>query len=72
VSVLAWQPWLLIAAASALVILAGVVCQAVQLVVSIRHREQFRDTSGDRWDGRTLDGPPHRRLPPGTSRFCRT
>jgi cytochrome o ubiquinol oxidase subunit 1 len=53
--VLAWQPWLLIAAAGALVILAGVVCQAVQLVVSIRHREQLRDASGDPWDGRTLE-----------------
>jgi cytochrome o ubiquinol oxidase subunit 1 len=50
-----WQPWLLVAATGALVILAGVVCQAVQLVISIRRREQLRDISGDPWNGRTLE-----------------
>jgi cytochrome o ubiquinol oxidase subunit 1 len=53
--VLAWQPWLLVAEAGAVVILAGIVCQIVQLVVSIRHREELRDTSGDPWNGRTLE-----------------
>jgi cytochrome o ubiquinol oxidase subunit I len=53
--VLAWQPWLLVAAAGAVIILAGVVCQVVQLANSIRHREQLRDTSGDPWNGRTLE-----------------
>jgi cytochrome o ubiquinol oxidase subunit 1 len=53
--VLAWRPWLLIAEAGALVILAGIICQVVQLVVSIRHREQLRDTTGDPWNGRTLE-----------------
>jgi cytochrome o ubiquinol oxidase subunit 1 len=53
--VLAWRPWLLVAEAGALVILAGVICQVVQLVVSIRHREQLRDTTGDPWNGRTLE-----------------
>jgi cytochrome o ubiquinol oxidase subunit 1 len=52
---LAWQPWLLLAAAGALVILAGIVCQIVQLVVSIRARKQHRDVTGDPWDGRTLE-----------------
>jgi cytochrome o ubiquinol oxidase subunit 1 len=52
---LAWQPWLVAAAIGALVILAGIVCQLVQLVVSIRAREQNRDTTGDPWDGRTLE-----------------
>src|SRR5262249_25204431 len=51
---LAWQPWLLVAAGGAVIILAGIVCQAVQLVVSIRTREQRRVT-GDPWDGRTLE-----------------
>jgi cytochrome o ubiquinol oxidase subunit 1 len=53
--VLSWQPWLLVAAAGAVVILAGVVCQIVQIVVSIRNREELRDVTGDPWDGRTLE-----------------
>ena len=43
------------AAAGAVVILAGIVCQIVQLVVSIRDREQLRDVTGDPWNGRTLE-----------------
>src|SRR5712671_906215 len=49
-----WQPWLVLAAIGALVILAGVVCQIVQLVVSIRDREQLKVTA-DPWNGRTLE-----------------
>jgi cytochrome o ubiquinol oxidase subunit 1 len=52
---LSWQPWLLVAAFGALVILAGIICQIVQLVVSIRHRDELRDTTGDPWNGRTLE-----------------
>ena len=52
---LAWQPWLVTAAVGALIILAGVVCQGIQLIVSIRTREQRRDTTGDPWNGRTLE-----------------
>jgi cytochrome o ubiquinol oxidase subunit 1 len=51
---LSWQPWLMVAAAGAVVILAGIVCQVIQLVVSIRARERLR-VSGDPWDGRTLE-----------------
>ena len=47
----AWHPWLLVAALGAAVILAGIVCQVAQLVVSIREREQLRDETGDPWDG---------------------
>ncbi|WFU82418.1 cytochrome o ubiquinol oxidase subunit I [Bradyrhizobium sp. CIAT3101] len=53
--VLAWQPWLLLAEVGAIVIFAGIICQIVQIVVSIRHREQLRDTTGDPWNGRTLE-----------------
>ena len=52
---LGWQPWLVVAAVGAVVILAGIVCQIVQLVVSIRDREQLRDVTGDPWNGRTLE-----------------
>jgi cytochrome o ubiquinol oxidase subunit I len=53
--VMAWQPWLLVAEVGAITIFAGIICQIVQLVVSIRHREQLRDTTGDPWNGRTLE-----------------
>jgi cytochrome o ubiquinol oxidase subunit I len=52
---LSWQPWLLVAAAGVLIILAGIVCQIIQLVVSIRTREKHRDVTGDPWNGRTLE-----------------
>jgi cytochrome o ubiquinol oxidase subunit 1 len=52
---LAWQPWLVAAAIGAAVILVGIVCQVVQLVVSIRDRERNRDVTGDPWNGRTLE-----------------
>ena len=51
----AWHPWLLVAMVGALVILAGILCQVAQLVVSIRNRDQLRDTTGDPWDGRSLE-----------------
>ena len=50
-----WQPWLVAAAVGALLIGVGVALQAVQLVWSIRHREALRDTTGDPWNGRTLE-----------------
>jgi cytochrome o ubiquinol oxidase subunit 1 len=52
---LTWQPWLLAAAAGAVVILAGIACQIVQLIVSIRARAQHLDVTGDPWNGRTLE-----------------
>ena len=51
----AWQPYLEVAAAGAAVIFWGIICQAVQLVVSIRRRQQTRDLIGDPWNGRTLE-----------------
>jgi cytochrome o ubiquinol oxidase subunit 1 len=50
-----WRPWLLVAAVGAVIILAGIVLQIAQLVVSIRRREALRDTTGDPWDGRSLE-----------------
>src|ERR1700688_2714816 len=51
----AWRPWLLIAAGGAAIILAGIVLQIAQLVVSIRRREALRDETGDPWNGRSLE-----------------
>jgi cytochrome o ubiquinol oxidase subunit 1 len=50
-----WRPWLIVAGVGALLILAGILCQIVQLVVSIRGREALRDLVGDPWDGRSLE-----------------
>jgi cytochrome o ubiquinol oxidase subunit I len=52
--VVSWQPWLVVAAVGVVVILAGIVCQVIQLVVSIRDREQLKVTA-DPWNGRTLE-----------------
>ncbi len=53
--VAAWHPWLVVAAGGSVLILIGIGCQLAQLVVSIRNREALRDTTGDPWDGRTLE-----------------
>ena len=51
----AWQPYLEVAAVGAAIIFVGIVCQAVQLVVSIKNREALRDVTGDAWNGHTLE-----------------
>ncbi|MGH6674884.1 MAG: cytochrome o ubiquinol oxidase subunit I [Xanthobacteraceae bacterium] len=50
-----WRPWLLVAAAGAVLIAIGIILMIVQLVVSIRHREELLDETGDPWDGRSLE-----------------
>jgi cytochrome o ubiquinol oxidase subunit I len=50
-----WQPLLLVAEAGAVLIFLGILCQAMQLYVSIRTRESRRDLTGDPWNGRTLE-----------------
>jgi len=51
----AWQPWLIVAAFGAVLILGGIIAQVIQLIVSIRQSEVLRDLTGDPWDGRTLE-----------------
>ena len=51
----AWRPWLIVAACGAALIMCGIAFQIVQLVVSIRQREQLRDETGDPWDGCSLE-----------------
>jgi len=50
-----WDPWILLSGLGTVIIFLGVVSQIVQLVVSIRMREQLRDVTGDPWDGRSLE-----------------
>ena len=49
------QIYFVIAAFGALLIALGIASFIVQLVVSYRNREALRDTTGDPWDGRTLE-----------------
>jgi cytochrome o ubiquinol oxidase subunit 1 len=60
----AWQPYLIVAEAGAILILCGILATIAQLVVSIRSRASRRDLTGDPWDGRTLEwsttSPPPR------------
>jgi cytochrome o ubiquinol oxidase subunit 1 len=49
-----WQPFLIVAAIGAAIILVGIACQIIQLVVSIRAREKLR-VGDDPWNGRTLE-----------------
>lgn len=50
-----YQPYLIVAAMGALLILIGIICQVVQLVVSIKNRHALHDRTGDPWNGRTLE-----------------
>ncbi len=51
----AWQPHLVVAWVGAFIILLGMICLAVQLIVSIRERNEALDLSGDAWNGRSLE-----------------
>jgi len=50
-----WRPWLLVATFGTGLLAIGVILQLLQLVFSIRDRELLRDTTGDPWDGRSLE-----------------
>jgi len=53
--VLGWQPLFIVAMFGALLISLGVFFQGVQLYISIKNRKQNPDTTGDPWNGRTLE-----------------
>jgi cytochrome o ubiquinol oxidase subunit 1 len=51
-----WHIYLVIAAVGAAMILLGIIFQIIQLLYSIKHREQLKATNGDPWgSGRTLE-----------------
>lgn len=52
-SVTGWQPFYITAAIGLAIILCGVATQVRQLVVSFKRKD--RDTTGDPWNGRTLE-----------------
>ncbi|TPE53322.1 cytochrome o ubiquinol oxidase subunit I [Maribrevibacterium harenarium] len=50
-----WNIWLYIAAAGAFVIAIGIAAQFIQLFVAFRDRNKNKDTTGDPWNGHTLE-----------------
>ena len=54
-NIAAWQPYLVVAALGALMILVGIGFLVVQFIVSVQERQQALDLSGDPWNGRTLE-----------------
>lgn len=52
---LSWQPLFIVAGIGAVIIILGFIFQVIQLIVSIRDREENRDVTGDPWNGRTLE-----------------
>jgi cytochrome o ubiquinol oxidase subunit 1 len=54
-NVAAWHPLFIVAAVGAGIIALGIGTQVLQLVVTFMQREKLRDTTGDPWNGRTLE-----------------
>ncbi len=50
-----WQGLFIVAGLGVLIIMTGLALQLLQLFVSIKQRAKNRDTTGDPWDGRTLE-----------------
>jgi cytochrome o ubiquinol oxidase subunit I len=50
-----WYPWLLVAAAGIVIMACAAACQVMQIMTSIRHRQDLRDETGDPWNGRSLE-----------------
>jgi cytochrome o ubiquinol oxidase subunit I len=50
-----WQPLFIMSFIGGLVIMTGVILQVVQIIASVMQRRQLTDTTGDPWDGRTLE-----------------
>ena len=64
IDTVAWQPLLIVSVVGVAIIAGGIVLQILQLIKSIRMRKKNCDTTGDPWDGRTLEWsvsspPPH-------------
>lgn len=53
--VMGWQPLFIVAGLGSLLVSLGVFFQVVQILVSIRERKKLADTTGDPWNGRTLE-----------------
>jgi cytochrome o ubiquinol oxidase subunit 1 len=54
-SLTGWQPLFITATLGFLLITSGIIMQVVQIIVSIKNRKRLMDTTGDPWNGRTLE-----------------
>jgi cytochrome o ubiquinol oxidase subunit 1 len=52
---LGWQPLFIVAGVGVAVVCLGLGFQILQLIVSIKQRNEHRDLTGDPWNGRTLE-----------------
>lgn len=50
-----WQPLYIVAAGGVFLIIIGIIIQNVQLIWSVIHRHEYKDHTGDPWNGRTLE-----------------
>jgi len=50
-----WRPWVVAATFGVAISGIAMICQFIQLYVSIRDREALRDKTGDLWNGRALE-----------------
>ncbi|MFN7097390.1 MAG: cbb3-type cytochrome c oxidase subunit I, partial [Gammaproteobacteria bacterium] len=50
-----WHPYLVVAMIGAFLISIGIAFQVLQLIYSVIKRKENMDTTGDPWDGRTLE-----------------
>jgi cytochrome o ubiquinol oxidase subunit 1 len=65
-----WHVYLVVAMIGACIIMCGIAAQLAQIAVSIRNRVALRDTTGDPWNGRTLEWAVA--SPPAAYNFART
>jgi len=52
---LGWQGLFIVAGIGVAIVMAGIGFQILQLIVSIKQRKEHVDTTGDPWNGRTLE-----------------
>ena len=50
-----WQPYFIVAAIGAAIIVFGVLLQVIQLLLALVDHKKDKDHTGDPWDGRTLE-----------------
>ncbi len=50
-----WQPFYIMMLLGGIVIMIGVALQLVQIIASVMQRRHLADSTGDPWDGRTLE-----------------
>ncbi len=50
-----FQPFFIIAAIGVCIIAAGFIVQVIQVIVSVKERKENTDTTGDPWNGRSLE-----------------